>query len=432
MIICYYWPPAGGPGVQRWLKFVKYLPDFDIEPIVYVPENPTYPLLDFDLTKEVSPSVRVIKKPIIEPYAWASFFSKKATKISSGIIPKVQKQSVITRFLLWVRGNFFIPDARVLWVKPSVKNLEKIIIDEQIDTIITSGPPHSMHLIGLGLKNKLGNKLHWFADFRDPWTTIGYHKELKLSNWAAKKHKKLEQKVLQTANHILVTSPTTKKEFLAIANKPISVLTNGFDVLDEVQTDAELSSYFTISHIGSLLSNRNPLVLWEVLSELIEENIAFNTHFKLELTGAVSEDVLSSITNFGLNPFLKLNGYVSHTKALELQKTAQVLLLIEIDSEETKCIIPGKLFEYMLAARPILALGPKNADIQNIILETESGCYFTYTNKESLKNQILAYFMAFHNQELYLPTDRNILQYSRKAITEELAVLLKKNTPLNK
>lgn len=406
------------------------MPHFDIEPIVYVPENPSYPLLDLDLVKEVSPFVKVIKKPIIEPYAWASFFSKKAKKISSGIIPKAKKQSFITKCLLWVRGNIFIPDARVLWVKPSVKHLEKIIKEEQIDTVVTSGPPHSMHLIGLGLKNKFGNALHWFADFRDPWTTIGYHKELKLSNWAAKKHKTLEQKVLQTANHIIVTSLTTKKEFSVITNKPISVLTNGFDINDFSHKKAELATNFTFAHIGSLLSERNPKVLWEVLNELVTENEAFKQHFKLELTGAISEEVIASIKDFGLSSYLKLNNYVSHGKALELQKQAQVLLLIEIDSEETKCILPGKLFEYMLAARPILALGPKNADIENIILETESGSYFTYNDKEALKNQILTYFTAFQNQALYLPADRSISHYSRKSITEELAILLKKKHPI--
>ncbi|MET0758775.1 MAG: glycosyl transferase family 1, partial [Flavobacterium sp.] len=150
LIITYYWPPAGGPGVQRWLKFVKYLPDFGVQPIVYIPENPTYPIIDTELLSEVSEKAIIIKQKIREPYQWASFFSKNKTKkISSGIIPNQKKQSFLEKTLLWIRGNLFIPDARVLWVKPSVSYLEKYIQEHQIGTIITSGPPHSLHLIGL-------------------------------------------------------------------------------------------------------------------------------------------------------------------------------------------------------------------------------------------------------------------------------------------
>ncbi|HMK06024.1 MAG TPA: hypothetical protein VK476_00755, partial [Flavobacterium sp.] len=179
LIITYYFPPAGGPGVQRWLKFIKYLPDFDIQPIVYVPENPTYPIIDAQLMSEISDKAIVLKTKIFEPYGLASIFSKNKTKkISSGIIPSMRRQTSIDKFLLWVRGNLFIPDARVFWVKPSVAYLKKYISENNIDIIITSGPPHSLHLIGMKLKNVMNVK--WIADFRDPWTTIGYHKSLKL------------------------------------------------------------------------------------------------------------------------------------------------------------------------------------------------------------------------------------------------------------
>ena len=187
LIITYYWPPAGGPGVQRWLKFVKYLPDFGVQPIVYIPENPTYPIIDTALESDVSDKAIILKQKIFEPYQLASFFStSKTKKISSGIIPNQKKQSFLEKTLLWVRGNIFIPDARFLWVNPSVNYLKKYIQENNIDTIVTSGPPHSLHLIGLELKQQLNVK--WFADFRDPWTTIGYHKALKLSVYAENKH----------------------------------------------------------------------------------------------------------------------------------------------------------------------------------------------------------------------------------------------------
>lgn len=420
LIITYYWPPAGGPGVQRWLKFVKYLPDFGIKPIVYIPENPTYPILDEKLKTEVSEKAIILKNKIFEPYQLASIFSKNKTKnISSGLIPKQRKQTFLEKCMLWVRGNLFIPDARVYWVKPSVKYLKKYILENNIETIITTGPPHSLHLIGLQLKKELN--LKWLADFRDPWTTIGYHKALKLSSFAEKKHKLLEKTVLNTADHIIVTSKTTKTEFEVLTSKPIEVITNGYDVYTiDKQT---LDEKFTLSHIGSFLSERNPVVLWEVLSELICEKVDFGSHFQLNLIGKTSHEVLDSISKFGLERHLNLIGYVSHGEAIVHQKKSQILLLIEIDSKETKCIIPGKLFEYMDSERPIIAIGPKESDIEEIIISTNSGIFHNHQDKDKLKQTILEYFSLFLENKLQFTTV-GLDDYSRKKLTEKLVSLL--------
>ncbi|MEZ7499726.1 glycosyltransferase family 4 protein [Flavobacterium sp. Arc3] len=422
LIITYYWPPAGGPGVQRWLKFVKYLPDFGIQPIVYIPENPTYPIVDENLVKEVSDKAIVLKQKIFEPYQLASFFSKNKTKkISSGIIPNQKKQSFIDKLFLLIRGNLFIPDARFLWVKPSISYLEKYIVENNIDTIVTSGPPHSLHLIGLGLKKKLD--LKWFADFRDPWTTIGYHKSLRLSNYATKKHKMLERKVLNTADTIIVTSKTTKTEFEAITRKPIAVITNGYDV-ENIETQP-LDNKFSLAHIGSFLSERNPMILWESFVELIKDIPEFKSHLEIKLIGAVSQEVLETISQFGLNPYLNNLGYVSHEEAIAHQRKSQVLLLIEIDSEDTKSIIPGKLFEYMVSNRPIVAIGPKSSDFAEIITNTNTGVFFDYSEKVKLKSVILDFYNQFLQGKLQA-NGVGLQQYSRKNLTKELVKLLNK------
>ncbi|MCO6148843.1 glycosyltransferase family 4 protein [Flavobacterium sp. NRK1] len=421
LIITYYWPPAGGPGVQRWLKFVKYLPDFGIEPVVYIPENPTYPLIDEGLLKEVNPNVTLLKQKITEPYAWASAFSKNSTKkISSGIIPHKKKQSFLQRIMLWVRGNLFIPDARVLWVKPSVAYLSKYIKEQGITTVITTGPPHSLHLIGLRLKEL--HSIKWIADFRDPWTTIGYHKALKLSASAAQKHKDLEKKVLNSADTVLVTSPTTKAEFEALTTKPIAVITNGYDV--ETIARQPLDEKFTIAHIGSFLSERNPKMLWQALTELIEEEPDFNNDFQLKLIGAVSNEVLEAINQHGLSKYVNMLGYISHGEAVTEQRKSQVLLLVEIDSEDTKCIIPGKLFEYMVSERPTLAIGPHGADFAGIIQTTNTGVFATYEDKEKIKNTIKNYFTQYKEGNLK-SHPVGLQQYSRKNLTGQLAQLLK-------
>ena len=422
LIISYYWPPAGGPGVQRWLKFVKYLPDFNVEPIVYIPENPNYPLVDESLIAEVSKDVTIIKQPISEPYKLAGLFSKKSSStISKGIIPEQKTQSFIEKAMLYIRGNFFIPDARKSWVKPSVAYLSNYIEKENISTIITTGPPHSLHLIGLQLKKKLGVK--WIADFRDPWTTIGYHKQLKLTKKSKQKHKALEKLVLNTADDIVVTSSVTKTEFEAITNKPIEVITNGYDY--ESVESKPLDAKFTIAHIGSLLSKRNPIILWQVLSELVQEHEGFSKDFQLNFVGAVSETVLQSIETVGLANHVNNAGYVSHKESIIYQKSSQVLLLVEIDSKETKCIIPGKLFEYMVSNRPILALGPQGSDVENIIKETNTGNYFYYTDYKSLKSTILAHYKSYQNKNLEVHVI-GFQKYSRKSLTSKLASVLKK------
>ena len=420
LIVTYYWPPAGGPGVQRWLKFVKYLPDFNIEPIVYIPENPTYPIVDNGLESEIPNNCTILKHKIIEPYAWAAVFSKKNTiGISSGIIPNQKKQTFIQKLLLWIRGNIFIPDARVLWVKPSVKYLKKYILEHKIETIITTGPPHSLHLIGLQLKQDLNVK--WIADFRDPWTTIGYQKSLKLTKKSQQKHKNFEFNVLNTADEIVVTSPSTKKEFQLITSKPITVITNGYDEIDF--ENVILDSKFSLAHIGSFLSDRNPAILWHGLQELLVEIPDFKNHFQLKLIGKVSQEILDTIQQFDLAAYVLNLGYLSHKEAVVQQRKSQILLLIEIDSEVTKSIIPGKIFEYLIAKRPIIGIGPELADFEQILKETNTGYFFNYNQKEALKLQIIIYFNLYLNRNLTVAS-RNITQYSRRNLTKKLVEIV--------
>lgn len=420
LIITYYWPPAGGPGVQRWLKFVKYLPEFGIEPIVYIPENPTYPIIDEAFSKDVSPNLTVIKRKIFEPYGFASMFYKnKVRKMSAGIIPNNAKQSFSEKLALWVRGNLFIPDARVFWVRPSVNFLEKYIQEHAIDTVITTGPPHSLHLIGIKLQKRLNVK--WIADFRDPWTTIGYQKDLKLSRYSEFKHKRLERRVLKAADQVIVTSRTTKADFSRITTKPIEIITNGFD--QEKVSTGMLDHKFSLAHIGSLLSERNPLFLWQTLSEIVSEVPGFSDHLEIKLIGTLSAEVLESIRLYQLEDFMNNLGYVPHDEAIAHQRSSQVLLLIEINSLHTRSIIPGKLFEYMVSGRPIVAIGPNGSDFAEIIENTSTGIFIDYAGKDLLKRTILALYESYLDGNLTVePVELD--QYSRRNLTQKLAELL--------
>ncbi|WP_267740114.1 glycosyltransferase family 4 protein [Myroides injenensis] len=423
LIITYYWPPAGGPGVQRWLKFVKYLPGFDIEPIVYIPENPTYPLIDHNIIDEVSQDIVILKNKIKEPYRFANVLSsKKTSSMSAGMIPNSRNQSKLEKLLLWVRGNMFIPDARVGWVAPSVEFISTYLkANPDITKVITTGPPHSMHLIGLELKKSLSIK--WIADFRDPWTTIGYHKELKLSKRAAEAHLNLEKEVLTHADHIIVTSKSTKEEFATKTNQPISVVTNGYDTTNV--GPVKLDEKFTLSHIGSFLSNRNPRVLWKAISELRKDNKEFKEAFELKLVGKISKDILDTIKEFKLESCTTNMGYVTHHESLIQMRTSQVLLLVEIDSDDTKAIIPGKLFEYMAAERPILAIGPEDSDFFEIIKQTNTGRIALYSEKDKIREILLAYFEQYKSKELKVH-GMGLQYFSRKRLTEKLADIIKK------
>lgn len=420
LIIAYYWPPAGGPGVQRWLKFAKYLPEFGIEPIIYTPENPSYPVTDESLVDEIPANIAVIRHPIIEPHKWAELFSKKQTQtISSGIISESHNQSILQKWMLYIRGNFFIPDARFLWVKPSIKKLQKIIREQNIKTVITTGPPHSMHLIGLGLKKQ--THIQWMADFRDPWTSMWYFNQLKLNKRSLKKHKNLEKKVLKSADEIIVTTRGVQKEFQSKTDQNVTVITNGFDN-DSAISSTELDADFTLSHIGSFFSIENLKFLWEAIRELTEENEAFKRSFKLRLIGKNNPELRNELNRFNLLDYTEDLGYLPHSEVLQYQQQSQVLLL-QYTNEETKGIIPGKLFEYIQSARPVLAIGPKGWEAGEILKETQTGMYYYFSEKERIKQGIFQYFEAYQQGKLRVNA-QNILPFHRRNLTEKLSKLI--------
>lgn len=391
---------------------------FDIH--VVIPENPDYPNTDDSLESETPTGITLIKVPINEPTRFLKkFFGAKTKKLQRGFIKK--KPGLLEKVLLWIRGNYFIPDARVSWVHHVVKELRDNSAFAKAKTLITTGPPHSVHLIGLLIKKHESlSHIQWIADFRDPWTTIGYHKSLKLTKSSAAEHLRLEKKVLNTADQIITTSPSTKAEFESKTNKLVTVITNGFDL--KTNATPQPPGKFTMSHIGTLLADRDPKHLWNTLSSIVEENEDFAADFQLQLAGNVSENVLQSIKEAGLETYLQTFGYVSHDKALELMYSSQVLVLIEIDELNTRAILPGKLFEYLASRRPIIAIGPAGSDIEKIIEDTNAGCYFTYEGY-SLKSQLLKAYSLYKEGEL-IGNSEDISSYHRKQLTTQLVKLL--------
>ena len=423
LIITYYWPPAGGPGVQRWLKFVKYLPEFGWEPTVFIPENPSYPIVDDTLEKDVSINLEIIKTKIWEPYQIAEFFGKDNKKFKAGQFDVGKNQSLKSRLSIWVRGNFFIPDARVFWVNPSVNYLKKYLKENHFDALVTTGPPHSVHLIGLNLKKEFPN-LKWIADFRDPWTEISYYQHLKLTKFADQKHRNLEQKVFENADITLATSYADAENFKKKGANAVCI-TNGFDVENqESRTEnREPSTQFTLSYIGVLEQLRNPEVLWRVLNDLMKENEDFRKNFILKFVGRIDDRILDEITNSELNDSVKNLGYLSHSEAnLEMQNS-DLLLITNFSEDKSKGIIPGKIFEYLATKKQIISFGPKESDVKRILEETHAGKHFSYDDSESLKAFILEKFNDWKSGNLTSNTE-NIEQFSRRNLTKKLAEIL--------
>ena len=424
LIITYYWPPAGGPGVQRWLKFTKYLPEFGWKPTVFIPENPSYPIIDHSLVEEVPHHVNVIRSKIWEPYRFAEKLSKKNEKFKGGQFDVGKKQSWKSRLSIWVRGNFFIPDARVFWVKPSAKYLKKYLRENHFDAVVTTGPPHSLHLIGLALKKDFPD-FKWIADFRDPWTEISYYKHLKLAKNADRKHRKLEKMVFQQADITLATSFADAESFSKKGANAICI-TNGFDT----EPDSANSNFkgnngkFTLAYIGILEQLRNPSVLWAALSELVNEQPDFATNLELRFVGRVDEHILNELASVGLFGYIIDTGYVEHQRSVKEMNEADLLLITNFPDPASRGIIPGKIFEYLATGNRIISFGPADADVEKILAQTEAGKHFQYTEHAAAKNFILETFREWQNNGLTKNSKGKTEIYSRRNLTRQLAEIL--------
>jgi len=424
LIITYYWPPSGGAGVQRWLKFVKYLPEFGWEPVIYTPENPEYPVLDQTLEKDIPAGIRVLKTKVWEPYSFYKKFIglKKEDKINASFTSEKKKPKRIENLSIWIRGNLFIPDARKYWILPSVKYLSNYLRENPVDVIISTGPPHSMHRIAHKLQSI--TKIPWIADFRDPWTQISYYKDLKLSAWADYKHKKLEKKTLAGADQVIVVSDGMKQEFDGIYQRDYEVISNGFDTADIPQTVIVPDKKFTIAHIGILAKSRNPEALWKALKEIADQNNRFKEHLEIKLVGKVDINVLEIIKTYGLENNLNLIPYLPHDKVILEQNKSAVLLLLIHNTPKAKQILTGKIFEYLSARRPILCIGPEDGDAAKIINKTKSGATVDRDNEIDLKARVLKLYDNYLNQTKF-DGGENIEQYSRRSLTKKLSGVLK-------
>ena len=425
LIISYYWPPSGGGGVQRWLKMTKYLPDCGWTPVIFTPSNGEAPVVDESLESQIHPKVEKITSPIWEPYTFYKRFTGKKTseKVYSGFIND-KKESWTQKLSVFIRGNFFIPDARKFWINPGANFLNNYLKTNRVDCIISTGPPHSTHLIAQKVAKR--HKLSWIADFRDPWTNIDFYDQLRLTSWADKKHRRLEHSVLKNATKIVTVSQHWAEDFKKLSNRDVTVIRNGFDHADFTTKPKQLDTQFTICHIGSMNSDRNPQAFWNALKSL-SKNTEFSKHLSIKLIGQVDHSIFKSLEQNGLTPFLNHIPFLHHKEALvELQKS-QILLLPINDTPNSLGVVPGKIYEYLGANRPVVGIGPTNGDSAQILKDSGAGTMFNYNATDEIINQLETYFNRFTSNKLTADTG-SIMQYSRKAMAEKYANLLENLT----
>ena len=416
LIISYYWPPSGGSGVQRWLNFVKYLRVFGWEPVVYTVSNGEYPYLDPGLEQLIPKGIEVIRTPIWEPYQIFRSISRRKQNIDPTILGQTGKPTITNRIGLWVRANCFIPDPRIFWVRPSIQYLKTYLKNHPVDLVVSTGPPHSVHLIAHRLKQDL--KLHWLADFRDPWTQLFFYKSMPLNRFSKWWHERLERKVLQSADEVITVSHHCKLGLEEKVSRKVKVITNGFEPFAKPQAIPK-NDRLTMLYTGVLTADRNPVLLWPTLQQYLQKHPLVKEKFELLFIGNVDESILVSAKQAGLQHVRKMPP-MAHAELQEYLCAATSLLLIGVPDE--KGVVTGKFFEYLFVEKPILCVSPQGSDLEILLEETKSGYHADFHDQSSMEKAIEALFNCMVNG--FEPNRKAIDQYSRKNLTRQLAQIM--------
>jgi len=418
LIITYYWPPSGGAGVQRWLKFSKYLPEFGFTPIILTVDEKmaSYAQLDYSLLQEVSPALQVHKTRTFEPYNLYRKLSNKK-EIPYGGFSNQKKITLFERLSRLIRGNLFLPDPRKGWNRYAVKKALELIRTEEIDVIITSGPPHSTHLIGEKIKSRTG--IRWVADFRDPWTDIYYYKELYHSALASRIDKYLEKKVLTSADKIITVSEEVGKLLLKKipdATGKIAVIPNGYDEADFENIAAIKNEHFTITYTGTISMSYRIGAFIEAIC-LLPDSV--KDRIRIRFVGNVPDEILQLFRSKNMGSMVEVMGYIPHDQAISQMIGASLLLMAIPDSPDNKGIVTGKFFEYLAAKRPILAIGPAGGDVDIMLQKCRAGRLFSYNETDGMKLFIMEIYNQVQNGTFRSETT-GTEKYTRRNLTEEL------------
>ncbi len=426
LIVTYHWPPSGGISVLRCLKIAKYLHCFGWEPVIYTPANAQYDYLDYSNEKDIPAGITILKQPILEPFNLFKKVSGRSNSDSQNpVYVRDRKRSITDKLAMWIRANFFIPDARCLWIKPSVKFLSKYLKENKIDAIFSDGPPHTNTVIACKLAQKYN--IPWLADFQDPWTQVDYYEMFPISKIADWRHRRMEQKVFRIANKITIASPSWANDLESIGAKNVSPIYYGYDEDDFKNMEPKINEFFTIVHAGQLGIDRSPDTLLQVIADIKINNPDFAKKLRISFAGLVDYSIIDKINKLNLNDNFNNLGKISREQALLLTLNSNILLLPLNKAKNVMGRIPGKLFELLRANKTILCLGPVESDAAKIVSECNAGSTFNYTDYDNLKLFIQNKYAEFEDGILNNKPN-NIENFSNYYQTKLLSEFLNKIT----
>jgi len=392
LIITYYWPPLGGVGVHRWLRFSKYLADNGLEPIIFTPEDPQFTIEDNKLGEAIDHRIDVLRFPIWEPFRLFNKLSGKSNKgsIQQGLLMEKSKPGMFDRLVVWLRGNLFIPDPRIFWVRPATNFLKDYLTKNQVSWVITTGPPHSMHLIGHRLRKATGVK--WLADFRDPWSSWDLLHNMGTTALAHRVHKRLEKKVLRGANKVTTVSPRLASHLSDLAGRKVLEIRNGV-ASSQVPEEAKITDTlpFRIGYFGMLNEIRYPEEFFSSINSMLEQQEVNAADISILLAGIISERIKSDIAvRQPLKKIVRYEPYISNSEIFSYYQSCDLLLLLLNRTENASWILPMKLFEYLAAGRPVLMLGERESDAADLIEKSGGGVILDYEDKIGIKNFLIS------------------------------------------
>lgn len=421
LLILYYWPPEGGVGVRRWLKFSKHLVELGWEVTVFTAKKQSYLNEDKHLEKDIHPNIKTIKCPIWEPYIYYNRLSSNTSAVNTTKI-----KTIISGMISWIRANIFIPDARMFWIFPSIKYLNRELKHNPVDIIISSSTPHSSHIIGMYVAKK--NNIPWISDFRDPWTQYYFLQNLPNSKLTLYIHRRLEKSVLRDTSLVITVSDFLRNDFLNRGAKNAEVILNGFDEEDFNISDLTFNTKFTLIHAGSLEFERNPSVLWEIIASISSELPHFKEDLRINLIGKIDDKIIQQMNDLGLSENLFFSSHKPHEEIIPALYKSHILLLpIPKSIGSDRGIMPGKMYEYLRVGGTILAIGPTDGDAAKLISDTKAGKLFDFNDLQGIKTFLIEKYHLYKENKF----ERNqmsplISSISRKEIANKLSNLMSK------
>jgi len=423
LIITYYWPPAGGPGVQRVLKFAKYLPEFGWEPLILTVKDGAFQALDQSLETEIPGGTKVFRTSSWEPAkTYKKFIGMPGDAALQNALVAEKGGSWKKKLARQVRMNLFVPDAKMMWWFPAVRKGIEIIKEYQPQVLLSSSPPPTVHRIAGSLKKY--SDLPWLADFRDPWTDIYHYDEVTRWTVSRKFDLAMEKNALRSADQLVTVSPSFGKLLGGKVHRSMHIITNGFDQADfKPLLPSEPDGLFRIAYAGKMSDSQNPDILWQELGRLKAKDPVFAEKLRLVYMGHFSDGLIRSLQKFNLHLNFENQGYLSHPDMLKNLRLADLLLLLIPDTKQNKGIVPGKLFEYMATGKPVCAIGPEDSDTAGYLKENKAGQVFEFTNPKSAEF-IYSIFQNKSGQIAPLPVPDYMKSFERRNLTGRLAGIL--------